>query len=121
MSVKILTEQCLEFLSLKGGCTGSYESTLVKMPHCRKARATAQIILNLNQLFRRCSVKRFYFYFLALIAIMVGGGDPFFAILAEGIMGYIHVKLLKIWTCGSGDNTGWMKTEHNNSPSALVS
>ena len=26
----------LEFLSLKGGCTGSSESILVKMPHCCK-------------------------------------------------------------------------------------
>ena len=33
MSVKVLTEHHLEFLSLKGGCTGSSESTLVKMPH----------------------------------------------------------------------------------------
>ena len=34
MSVKLLTEHHLEFLSFKGGCTGSSESTLVKMPHC---------------------------------------------------------------------------------------
>ena len=27
------------FLSLKGGCTGSSESTLVKMPHCWKSHA----------------------------------------------------------------------------------
>ena len=33
MSVKLLTEHHLEFLSLKGGCKGSSESTLVKMPH----------------------------------------------------------------------------------------
>ena len=33
MSVKLLSEQHLEFLSLKGGCTGSSESTLVKIPH----------------------------------------------------------------------------------------
>ena len=33
-SVKLLTEHHLEFLSLKGGCTGSSESTLVKMLHC---------------------------------------------------------------------------------------
>ena len=33
MSVKLLTEHHLEFLSLKGGCTCSSESTLVKMPH----------------------------------------------------------------------------------------
>ena len=31
MIVKLLTEQHLEFLSLKGGCTGSSESTLVKI------------------------------------------------------------------------------------------
>ena len=35
MSVKLLTEHRLEFESLKRGCTGSSESTLVKMPHCR--------------------------------------------------------------------------------------
>ena len=44
MTVKLLTEHYLEFLSLKGGCTGSSESTLVKMPHCWKSRVTAQII-----------------------------------------------------------------------------
>ena len=32
MSVKLLTEHHLEFVSLKGGCTGSSESTLIKMP-----------------------------------------------------------------------------------------
>ena len=30
MNIKLLTEHHLEFLSLKGGCTGSSESTLVK-------------------------------------------------------------------------------------------
>ena len=30
MTVELLTEQYLEFLSLIGGCTGSSESTLVK-------------------------------------------------------------------------------------------
>ena len=33
MSDELLTEHNLEFLSLKGGCTGSSESTLVKIPH----------------------------------------------------------------------------------------
>ena len=33
MTVKLLTKQHLEFLGLKGGCTGSSESTLVKMPY----------------------------------------------------------------------------------------
>ena len=43
MIVKLLTEHHLEFLSLKGGCTGSFESTLVKMPHCWRSHATAQM------------------------------------------------------------------------------
>ena len=34
MIVKLLTEHHLECLSLKGGCRGSFESMLVKMPHC---------------------------------------------------------------------------------------
>ena len=38
MSVKLLTEHHLEFVSLKGGCTGSSESTLVRMPHCVAAQ-----------------------------------------------------------------------------------
>ena len=43
MSVKLLTELHLEFLSLKGGCTGSSESTFVKMPHCGKPHVAAHI------------------------------------------------------------------------------
>ena len=35
MSAKLLTEHHLEFLSLKGGCRGSSEPTLVKMISCR--------------------------------------------------------------------------------------
>ena len=35
MILRLLTEHHLEFLSLKGGCTGSSESTLVKMSHSR--------------------------------------------------------------------------------------
>ena len=38
MSVKLLTEHRLEFVSLKGDCTGSSESTLVKMLHCVAAQ-----------------------------------------------------------------------------------
>ena len=43
MIVKLLTEHHLEFLSLKGGCRGSSESTLVKMPHCWKSHVRALI------------------------------------------------------------------------------
>ena len=44
MIVKLLTEHHLEFLSFKRGCTASSESTLVKMPHCWKSHALAQIM-----------------------------------------------------------------------------
>ena len=45
MSVKLLTEQNLEFLSY----TGSSEYTLVKMAHCWKSHAAAQMaFLSLN-------------------------------------------------------------------------
>ena len=40
---KLLTEHHLEFLSLKGSCTGSSESTLVKLPHCWKSHVKAHI------------------------------------------------------------------------------
>ena len=45
MSVKLLTKHNLECLSLKGGCTGSSESTLAKMPHRWKSHDTVQIIV----------------------------------------------------------------------------
>ena len=45
MSVKLLTEHDVEFLSLKGGCTGSSESTLVKMPHFWKSHVTDHMSL----------------------------------------------------------------------------
>ena len=43
MSVKLLPEHHLEFLNVNGRCRGSSESTHVKMPHCWKSHATAQI------------------------------------------------------------------------------
>ena len=45
MIVKLLTEHHLEFLSLKGGYTGSSESTLIKMSNCWKSHAAAHIYL----------------------------------------------------------------------------
>ena len=49
MIVKLLTEHHLEFVSLKGDCRGSSESTHVKMPHCWKSHALA--------LMRVCTTK----------------------------------------------------------------
>ena len=48
MRFKLLTEQHLELLSLKGGCIGSSESTLDTMPHCWKSRVAAQIRINFS-------------------------------------------------------------------------
>ena len=45
MNIKLLTEHRLELLSLKAGCAGSYESTLVKMPHCWKSHVVAHLKL----------------------------------------------------------------------------
>ena len=52
MTVKLLTEHHLEFLSLKGGCTDLSESTLVKMPHCWKSLVTVHMknIMHANNL-----------------------------------------------------------------------
>ena len=43
MSVKLLTEHHLEFLSLTGSCRGSSESTHVKMPHCWESHVMAHL------------------------------------------------------------------------------
>ena len=44
MIVKLRTERYLEFLSLKGVCRGSSESTVVKMSNCWKSHALAKNI-----------------------------------------------------------------------------
>ena len=41
MIAKLLTKYHSEFLSLKGGCRGSPESTLVKMSNCWKSHDAA--------------------------------------------------------------------------------
>ena len=52
MSVKLLMEHHLEFLNLNGGCTGSSESTFVKIPYYWKSHVAAE----LNRL--RSTIKR---------------------------------------------------------------
>ena len=46
MTLRLLTEHHLEFLSLKGGCTGSSDTTHVKMPHCWKTHITDNFCLS---------------------------------------------------------------------------
>ena len=74
MIVKLLTENHLEFLSLKEGCRGSFESTLVKMSNCWKSHAAAQMLkfsvctvriyYNVNQLAHSVSGKQGVYLFL---------------------------------------------------------
>ena len=55
------TENSLEFLSLKGGCTGSSESTLVKMPHCWRLHNAAHIC------FQNPQRQRFHIFGLTIL------------------------------------------------------
>ena len=66
MTIKLLTEQHLEFLSLKGGCTGSSESIHVKMPYCGISNVTAHIHYFIIFLTSYCD-KQSSGIFLALI------------------------------------------------------
>ena len=49
MIVKLVIEHHLEFLSLKGGCRGSFESTLVKMSNCWKSHVAAHLDLSMTE------------------------------------------------------------------------
>ena len=68
MIVKLLTEHHLESLSLKRDCTGSPESTLVKMSHCWKSHVTAQIY------YANVSINHFYMWLLFCICMDVTNG-----------------------------------------------
>ena len=76
MIVKLLTEHHLEFLSLKGGCTGLSESTLVKMPHCWKFYVTAHLSfyqspLILSELFQHNLINVSYLTACYLYQVMM--------------------------------------------------
>ena len=55
-----------------------------------------EIILNFGQWFRRCCLKDF-------LSGALAESRTIYAILKEGIIGNIHVKLYEIGTIGSGD------------------
>ena len=68
MIVKLLTEHHLEFLSLTGGCRGSFKSTLVKMSNCWKSHAAAQLFLSMNESF---SPSTFFTNFSTIFIVSV--------------------------------------------------
>ena len=62
--VKLMIEHHLEFLSLKGGCTDSSESTLVKKPHCLKSYVAARMFWVLKETKSATkNIFRFFFIF----------------------------------------------------------
>ena len=78
LSIKLLTEHHLEFLSLTGGCKGSSESTLVKMPHCWKSHVAAHIkekialllkAVTLSKLILSTEFLNAYFYYFYIVKV----------------------------------------------------
>ena len=67
---KLLTEHYLEFLSLTGGCSGSSESTLVKMPHCSKSHITAQLSLLIYRKRKRVFLLADFCYFVNILYVI---------------------------------------------------
>ena len=51
LTIKLLTEHHLEFLSLNGGRTGSFESTFVRIPHYWKSLVVAHLSTEALKLF----------------------------------------------------------------------
>ena len=93
MTVKLLTEHHLEFLSFKGGWTGLSESTLVKMPHCWKSHVTA-LLYNVVLGHRRSSNKLWYivrFCDSMLFGILSKGGCFSKETLAQTAAAFIYL------------------------------
>ena len=62
-NIVLLTEQHLEFLSLKGDCPGSSESIHVKMPHCWKSHVAAQMhMVNVFLIFWTSVSNKLFYY-----------------------------------------------------------
>ena len=55
VNIKLLNEHNLEFLSLKEGYTGSFESIHVKMPHCWKPHVAAHLSLKTSCILKESS------------------------------------------------------------------
>ena len=64
MNMKLLTEHHLEFLSLKGGCTCSSESTHVKMPHCWKSHDAAHFVFKTYHIQENCNSENSFLFVL---------------------------------------------------------
>ena len=96
MIVKLLTEHHLEFLSLKGGCSDSSESTLVKMSNCWKSYVTAQFYdSSLSLLYCLvCSVQPCDHLLLTLLCVMFPCVFVTFSYGVSGKVWYLFVSIL---------------------------
>ena len=85
MILRLLTEHHLESLSFKGGCTGSSESTLVKIPHCWKSHVSDVTARMLN--------------FMSMVYIV-----PFLSVFQKIITDFVtiemafHAKALEVYS-----------------------
>ena len=82
MSVKLLTEQLLVFLSLKGGCTGSSESRHDKIPHCWKSHIVAHLSLRPLCLFLSVPFTQVLLYISSFYYHIIMSGSIVFVLLA---------------------------------------
>ena len=90
MSVNLLTEHHLEFLSLKGSCTGSSESTLVRMPHCWKSHVAAQLCFGCSKERSHGNlwIRRYkHFYAQLFFFIKIYGFNQIFSCLQKLLAG----------------------------------
>ena len=120
LTVKLLTEHNLEFLSLKGGCTGSSESTHAKMPSCWKSHVMAHMYfyvyrdIKLNMaIFSQIFVKSDHFFpqFMTLVIC------SFFCISSVETQNLVALIFTKTTFCQRG-NTKRMAQILSNSRSS---
>ena len=106
MIVKLLTEHHLEFLSLKGGCTGSPECTLVKMPHCLKSHIMAYCLI---PLYYSCGTVC-----LSLLGTWQGqNGEEW----NEKTSTVLQVRSLEIWTSARQNLSSGLPTKRDSNRS----
>ena len=90
MSFKLLIGHRLEFLSLKWGCKGSSESTLVKMPHCWKSH----VAVHMYSLYFSVLMRLYLKYSRLLRTTQI---QPLFVLILNCVMVCLSFLNLKIW------------------------
>ena len=96
MIVELLTEHHLECPILKGGCRGSTESTHVKMSHCWKSHALAQLCapgsLSYGSPSFAFNVRTSFTKMLSSLIFVIDGIRLYFCF--EFCFVFVHIKVL---------------------------